>query len=113
MLGSFSEKIRCLHCDQEFLPNDKTIAVFLFAQTTGMKPRQKSSAEKISFCSTCAVSLAMGTAPVGALNLAAYQILRNLVAADPALTDVAYTKLRKTAALLVELNSQLQVQQIG
>jgi hypothetical protein len=46
----------------------------------GVKPRQKSSAERICFCPQCAVSLAMGLPPEGALNMAAWESLRGVVA---------------------------------
>ena len=36
----------------------------------------------------------MGPAPEGALNLAAWQMIRDLVGADPALTEAAWESLR-------------------
>jgi hypothetical protein len=65
----------------------------MFAQTVGVKPRQKSNAHRISFCPQCSVSLAMGPAPEGALNLAAWQMIRDIVGADPALTEAAWESL--------------------
>jgi hypothetical protein len=67
--------------------------VYLFAQTVGVRPRQKSSAQRICFCPQCSVSLAMGPAPEGALNLAAWQMIRDIVGADPALTEAAWENL--------------------
>jgi hypothetical protein len=67
----------------------KSVAVYLFAQTVGIRPRQKSSAQRICFCPQCSVSLAMGPAPEGALNLAAWNMIRDIVGADPALTEAA------------------------
>jgi hypothetical protein len=75
--------------------------VFLFAQTTGVRPRQKSSARRICFCPQCAVSLAMGPAPEGALNLAAWQMIRDLVGAQPTLTEAAWETLHATAEVLL------------
>jgi hypothetical protein len=49
----------------------------MFAQTVGVKPRQKSGAQRICFCPQCAVSLAMGMPPEGALNLAAWDMIRD------------------------------------
>jgi hypothetical protein len=46
----------------------------MFAQTVGVKPRQKSGAQRICFCPQCAVSLAMGLPPEGSLNLAAWDM---------------------------------------
>jgi len=39
------------------------------------------------------VSLALGPAPDGALNLAAWQMIRDIVGADPALTEAAWESL--------------------
>ena len=72
---------------------DKSVAVYLFAQTVGVRPRQKSSTQRICFCPQCSVSLAMGPAPEGALNLAAWHMIRDIVGADPALTEAAWENL--------------------
>jgi hypothetical protein len=42
----------------------------------------------------------MGPPPEGALNLAAWQMIRDLVSSDPALNHAAWEDLRGTAALL-------------
>jgi hypothetical protein len=87
------EHAYCLRCNREIESGDKSVAVYLFAQTVGVRPRQKSSAQRISFCPPCSVSLAMGPAPEGALNLAAWQMIRDIVGADPALTEAAWETL--------------------
>ena len=66
------------------------MAVYMFAQTVGIRPRQKSGAQRINFCPPCSVSLAMGPAPEGALNIAAWNMLRDVVGADPALNEAAW-----------------------
>ena len=66
----------------------------MFAQTVGIRPRQKSTAQRICFCPQCSVSLAMGPPPDGALNLAAWQMIRDLVSADPALNQAAWEALQ-------------------
>jgi len=71
----------------------------MFAQTVGVKPRQKSGAQRICFCPQCAVSLAMGMPPEGALNLAAWDMIRDLVSAEPALNQAAWESLRGVALL--------------
>ena len=76
------------------------MAVYMFAQTVGIRPRQKSSAQRICFCPQCAVSLAMGLPPEGALNLAAWEMIRDLVSAEPSLNDAAWESLRNIAGLL-------------
>ena len=83
----------CLRCNRELETGSKSVAVYLFAQTVGVRPRQKSSAQRISFCPQCSVSLAMGPAPEGALNLAAWQMIRDIVGGDPALTEAAWENL--------------------
>lgn len=72
----------------------------MFAQTVGIRPRQKSSAQRICFCPQCSVSLAMGPPPEGALNLAAWQMIRDLVGADPSLAEAAWETLRGSVPLL-------------
>jgi hypothetical protein len=72
----------------------------MFAQTVWVKPRQKSSAQRICFCPQCAVSLAMGLPPEGALNMAAWEMIRDLVSAHPSLNDAAWENLRGVVGLL-------------
>jgi hypothetical protein len=74
----------------------------MFTQTVGIRPRQKSSAKRICFCPQCAVSLAMGPPPEGALNLAAWGMIRELVSSDPALNDAAWEALRGVTTVLSE-----------
>jgi hypothetical protein len=90
------ENSYCLRCNRELEAGDKLVAVYLFAQTVGIRPRQKSSAQRICFCPQCAVSLAMGPAPEGALNLAAWHMIRDIVGADPAMTEAAWENLHGT-----------------
>jgi len=90
----------CLRCNREIEVGQKSVAVYLFAQTVGVRPRQKSSSQRICFCPQCSVSLAMGPPPEGALNIAAWQMIRDLVSADPALNEAAWETLRGVAGLL-------------
>jgi len=94
------DDLYCLRCNQELEPGQKSVAVYMFAQTVGIRPRQKSGAQRICFCPPCSVSLAMGPPPDGALNLAAWQMIRELVSSDPALNHAAWEDLRGTATLL-------------
>ena len=91
----------CLRCNRELEAGEKSVAVFLFAQTTGVRPRQKSAARRICFCPQCAVSLAMGPAPEGALNVAAWQMIRDLVGAQPNLTEAAWEDLHAAGEVLL------------
>jgi len=72
----------------------------MFAQTVGVKPRQKSAAQRICFCPQCAVSLAMGLPPEGALNMAAWDMIRELVSAQQAINQAAWENLRGVVGLL-------------
>ena len=94
------QNIRCLRCRREIETGDKSVAVYMFAQTVGVRPRQKSTASRICFCPQCAVSLAMGMPPEGALNMAAWEMIRELVSAEPSLNQAAWEGLRGIIGLL-------------
>lgn len=94
------ENLYCLRCNRELETGHKSVAVYMFAQTVGIKPRQKSSAQRICFCPQCSVSLAMGPPPEGALNIAAWNMIRDLVGSDPALNQAAWESLRGIVGLL-------------
>ena len=94
------QSIVCLRCRREIEAGHKSVAVYMFAQTVGVKPRQKSGAQRICFCPQCAVSLAMGMPPEGALNLAAWDMIRDLVSSEPSLNQAAWESLRGVVALL-------------
>ncbi len=92
--------MHCLRCRREIEMGDKSVAVYMFAQTVGVKPRQKSTAQRICFCPQCAVSLAMGLPPEGALNMAAWEMIRDLVSAEASLNEAAWESLRGIVGLL-------------
>jgi len=94
------QNLCCLRCRREIEPGDKSVAVYMFAQTVGVRPRQKSTASRICFCPQCAVSLAMGMPPEGALNMAAWEMIRELVSAEPSLNQAAWENLRGVTGLL-------------
>lgn len=94
------QPIFCLRCRREIEVGHKSVAVYMFAQTVGVKPRQKSAAQRICFCPQCAVSLAMGLPPEGALNMAAWDMIRDLVSAEPSLNEAAWENLRGVVGLL-------------
>ena len=94
------QNISCLRCRREIQAGDKSVAVYMFAQTVGVRPRQKSGAQRICFCPQCAVSLAMGMPPEGALNMAAWDMIRDLVSSEPSLNDAAWESLRGVVGLL-------------
>jgi hypothetical protein len=94
------ENLFCLRCHRELETRHKSVAVYMFAQTVGVRPRQKSTSQRICFCPPCSVSLAMGPPPEGALNIAAWNMLRDIVGADPALTQAAWEQLRGIEGML-------------
>jgi hypothetical protein len=94
------ENLYCLRCNRELESGNKSVAVYMFTQTVGIRPRQRSGAKRICFCPQCAVSLAMGPPPEGALNLAAWEMIRELVSSDPALNEAAWEAMRGLACLL-------------
>jgi hypothetical protein len=94
------EHAYCLRCNRELEAGRKSLAIYMFAQTVGIRPRQKSTSQRIGFCPQCSVSLAMGPPPDGALNLVAWQMLRNIVGADPALTEAAWESIHGVVGLL-------------
>lgn len=97
---TYLDNLYCLRCNRELEAGHKSVAVYMFAQTVGIRPRQKSAAQRICFCPQCSVSLAMGPPPEGALNIAAWQMIRDLVGADPALNQAAWETLRGIVGLL-------------
>ena len=94
------ETFYCLRCNRELEGKQKSVAVYMFAQTVGISPRQKSASQRICFCAQCSVSLAMGPPPEGALNIAAWKMIRDLVGSDPALNQAAWETLRGIAGFL-------------
>ena len=62
--------------------------------TAGMFSYTKAAMEQ------CAVSLAMGLPPEGALNMAAWDMIRDLVSAEPSLNEAAWEGLRGIVGLL-------------
>jgi len=100
------QAITCLRCRREIEAGDKSVAVYMFAQTVGVRPRQKSAANRICFCPQCAVSLAMGMPPEGALNMAAWDMIRDIVSAEPSLSQAAWDSLRGVVGLLPEAKEE-------
>jgi hypothetical protein len=107
------ESLYCLRCNRELESGQKSVAVYVFAQTVGIRPRQKSTARRICFCPQCSVSLAMGPAPEGALNIAAWEMIRELVSSDPALTAAAWEELREIDAFLPANESEERRSVVG
>jgi len=69
----------CLRCSVRS-SRTKSVAVFVFAQTTGVRPRQKILAQRICFLRNARFRWPWDQAPEGALNPAAWQMIRDIVA---------------------------------
>ena len=52
------------------------------------------------FCPQCSVSLALGLSPEGALNVAAWDMIRDLVSSGPELNQAAWENLRGAVHML-------------
>lgn len=102
----YLDRSYCLRCNREIMPGQKSVAVYMFAQTVGVRPRQKSSAQRMCFCPQCSVSLAMGPPPDGALNMVAWNMIRDLVSSDPALSQAAWESMHNVVGLLPSEENQ-------
>lgn len=109
--GKTLDKARCLRCNRELESGRKFVAIYMFAQTVGIKPRQKSTAQRIVFCPQCSVSLALGLSPEGALNVAAWEMIRDLVSFGPELNQAAWENLRGAVRLLEAGEPEAEPQQ--
>ncbi len=86
----------CVRCGRRIEINESAVVMIQFLQTVGVNPRQKSTARRIYWCPQCSVVNAMGARPGnGALNVNAYEMLRELVGADPSVTQKAWEDLNK------------------
>jgi len=94
----------CLKCNREHDLETGGISLFIYAQTRGLSPRLKSRAQRLSLCTRCAVSLAYGPSPEGALNVAAYKIIVDLVGLDRAVTDAAWVSLSRSVPELLRVD---------
>ena len=72
----------------------------MFAQTVGIKTAAKVGGPADMFLSAMLGLAGDGTAAEGALNLAAWNMIRDLVGSDPALNQAAWESLRGIVGLL-------------
>lgn len=94
---SARKKEFCLRCQCGIETNESAVAMFLYAQTVGISKRQKAKGERLYFCAKCAVVLAMGAKPNnGALNVAAFNLIRGMVGKNPAVTEKAWQELNES-----------------
>ena len=74
------ERTTCRRCGSNIETSDKALAVFMFCQTAGMKPRRKASAPVIYICPGCTMVLAIRPGPPEPdfFNFSAFQMISKL-----------------------------------
>ena len=74
------ERTTCRRCGDMIEVSDKALAVFMFCQTAGMKPRRKASAPVIYICPSCTMVLAIRPGPPAPdfFNCAAFEMISKL-----------------------------------
>jgi hypothetical protein len=74
------ERTTCRRCGAIIEASDKALAVFMFCQTAGMKPRRKASAPVIYICPACTMVLAIRPGPPEPdfFNFAAFEMISKL-----------------------------------
>lgn len=74
------ERTCCRRCGNAIEVSDKALAVFMFCQTAGMKPRRKASAPVIYICPPCTMVLAIRPGPPEPdfFNFSAFEMISKL-----------------------------------
>lgn len=74
------ERTTCRRCGDIIESTEKALAVFMFCQTAGMKPRRKASAPVIYICPSCTMVLAIRPGPPTPdfFNCAAFEMISRL-----------------------------------
>jgi hypothetical protein len=79
----------CVRCGRELKTAktinqtaDPSVAIYLSAVTTGLRPRLRTHYQRGIFCTRCAVSVAYGPAPEGDFNLKIYRMLGEMIELD-------------------------------
>jgi hypothetical protein len=74
------DRTTCRRCGVMIEASEKALAVFMFCQTAGMKPRRKASASVIYVCPGCTMVLAIQPGPPEPdfFNYAAFEMISKL-----------------------------------
>src|ERR1700722_2778575 len=74
------DRTTCRRCGSQIEVSDKALAVFMFCQTAGLKPRRKASPPVIYICQACPMRLAIrpGPSELDFFNFAAFQMISKL-----------------------------------
>lgn len=78
------ERTTCRRCGAMIESSEKALAVFMFCQTAGMKPRRKASAPVIYICPSCTMVLAIRPGPPEPdfFNRAAFEMISKLTGTE-------------------------------
>jgi len=89
------DRAQCRRCGSMVEVSDKGIAVFMFCQTIGVKPRRKAAAPTLYICPSCVMVMAVKPSPEewDFFNLNAYHMVRNLTGMHRPETQVAMGKM--------------------
>jgi hypothetical protein len=84
-------------CRREIGPQEKGVAVTLFAQTLGMGKRRTSKSERIFLCPQCCYRVATETMPpkTAPVDLAYFKILLDVAGVDPAVAEATFEQLQQ------------------
>jgi hypothetical protein len=100
------ERSTCRRCGSMIESNDKALAVFMFCQTAGMKPRRKASAPVIYICPSCTMVLAIRPGPPEPdfFNFAAFQMISKLTGTQRPEVNAAFQEMFE---LIIEREGQV------
>lgn len=89
------ERTTCRRCGVMIEASDKALAVFMFCQTAGMKPRRKASAPVIYICPSCTMVLAIRPGPPEPdfFNFAAFEMISKLTGTQRAEVHDAFQQM--------------------
>lgn len=100
------ERTSCRRCGSAIEVSDKALAVFMFCQTAGMKPRRKASAPVIYICPPCTMVLAIRPGPPEPdfFNFAAFEMISKLAGTQRPEVHAAFQEMFE---LIIEREGQL------
>ena len=89
------DRTNCRRCGAQIEVSDKALAVFMFCQTAGMKPRRKASAPVIYICPSCTMVLAIRPGPPEPdfFNFAAFQMISRLTGTERPEVSAAFQEM--------------------
>jgi hypothetical protein len=101
------ERTCCRRCGAMIEASEKALAVFMFCQTAGMKPRRKASAPVIYICPACTMVLAIRPGPPEPdfFNFAAFEMIAKLTGTQRPEVCAAF---REMFELVIEREGHIQ-----